>query len=50
VHMDTGCTRLMAVVLAIFSQGGWWHIDRIGDALGHFVLFISLAHLCSHFE
>jgi hypothetical protein len=28
-HMDTGCTRLIAVVQAIFSQGGWLHTNRI---------------------
>jgi hypothetical protein len=28
-HMDSGCTRLMAVVKAIFSQGGWRYSNRI---------------------
>jgi hypothetical protein len=28
-YMDSGCTRLMAVVQAIFSQGGWRHSNRI---------------------
>jgi hypothetical protein len=31
-YMDSGCTRLMAVVRAIFSQGGWRHANRIEDA------------------
>jgi hypothetical protein len=30
--MDIGCNRLMAVVRAIFSQGGWQHSRRIQDA------------------
>jgi hypothetical protein len=30
--MDIGCNRLMAVVQAIFSQDGWSHTKRIGDA------------------
>jgi hypothetical protein len=30
--MDSGCRRLMAVVQAIFSQGGWQHADRIENA------------------
>jgi hypothetical protein len=30
-HMDSGCTRLMAVVRAIFNQGGWRHINRLQD-------------------
>ena len=30
--MDTGCNRLMAVVRAIFSQGGWQLSRRIQDA------------------
>jgi hypothetical protein len=30
--LDTGCNRLMAVVRAIFSQGGWLHTKRIHDA------------------
>jgi hypothetical protein len=29
--MDTGCTRLMAVIQAIFSQGGWRHSNRIDN-------------------
>jgi hypothetical protein len=29
---DTGCTRLIEVVRAIFNQGGWRHINRIQDA------------------
>ncbi|XP_071677594.1 uncharacterized protein [Lolium perenne] len=29
--LDTGCNRLMAVVRAIFSQGGWLQSRRIGD-------------------
>jgi two-component response regulator (ARR-B family) len=29
--LDTGCNRLMAVVQAIFSQGGWLQSRRIGD-------------------
>jgi hypothetical protein len=32
VHMDTGCTRLMEVVRAIFKQGGWRRTNRIQDA------------------
>jgi hypothetical protein len=31
-HMDFGCTRLMAVVRAIFNQGGWSRPIRIQDA------------------
>ena len=27
--MDSGCTRLMAVVRAIFNQGGWHHARRL---------------------
>jgi hypothetical protein len=30
-HMDTGCSRLMAVVRAIFNQGGWRLSNRIQD-------------------
>jgi hypothetical protein len=30
--MDTACTRLMAVVRAIFNQGGWRHTNKIQDA------------------
>jgi hypothetical protein len=30
-HMDSGCTRLMAVVQAIYNQGGWRHANRIQD-------------------
>jgi hypothetical protein len=30
--MDIGCNHLMAVIRAIFSQGGWLHTKRIGDA------------------
>jgi hypothetical protein len=29
--MDTGCNRLMTVVRAIFSQGGWLQTKRLGD-------------------
>jgi hypothetical protein len=29
--LDTGCDRLMAVVRAIFNQGGWLQSRRIGD-------------------
>ena len=29
--MDSGCSRLMAVVRAIFNQGGWQHAKRIQD-------------------
>jgi hypothetical protein len=29
--MDSGCTWLMAVVQAIFSQGGWRHSNRIDN-------------------
>jgi hypothetical protein len=32
VHMDFGCTRLMAIVRAILSQGGWQRSNRIQDA------------------
>lgn len=28
-HMDIGCARLMAVVRAIFSWGGWLHYKRL---------------------
>jgi hypothetical protein len=28
-YMDSGCTRLMAVVQTIFNQGGWRHFNRI---------------------
>jgi hypothetical protein len=31
-HMDSGCTRSMAVVRAIFNQDGWYHSNRIQDA------------------
>jgi hypothetical protein len=31
-YMDTGCSRLMAVVRAIFNQGGWRLSNRIQDA------------------
>ena len=31
-HMESGCTRLMAVVRAIFNQGGWQLSNRIQDA------------------
>ena len=31
-HMDSGCTRLMVVVRAIFNRGGWRHTSRIQDA------------------
>ena len=27
--MDSGCTRLMAVVRAIFNRGGWHHTRRL---------------------
>jgi hypothetical protein len=30
--MDIGCNRMMAVVRAIFNQGGWLHSRRIEDA------------------
>ena len=30
--MDTGCTRLMAVVRAIYNQGGWQLSNRLKDA------------------
>jgi hypothetical protein len=30
--MDIGCNWLMAVIRAIFSQGGWLHTNRIKDA------------------
>jgi hypothetical protein len=30
--MNIGCTRLMAVVRAIFNQGGWRLTNRIQDA------------------
>jgi hypothetical protein len=30
--MDTDCNRMMAVVWAIFRQGGWQHSKRIEDA------------------
>jgi hypothetical protein len=30
--IDIGCNRLMAVIQAIFSQSGWLHTKRIGDA------------------
>jgi hypothetical protein len=30
--MDIGCNHFMMVVRAIFSQGGWSHTKRIGDA------------------
>ena len=29
--MDSGCTRLMAVVRAIFNRGGWCHARRLED-------------------
>jgi hypothetical protein len=29
VYMDTGCTRLMAVIRAIFSRGGWHFTSRL---------------------
>jgi hypothetical protein len=31
--LDIGCNRLMAVVWAIFNQGGWLHSRRIGDVV-----------------
>ena len=30
-RLDSGCTRLMAVVRAIFNQGGWRHNNRLQD-------------------
>jgi hypothetical protein len=27
--IDIGCTRLMAVIRAIFNQGGWRHTNRL---------------------
>ena len=30
-RLDSGCTRLMAVVWAIFNQGGWRHNNRLQD-------------------
>jgi hypothetical protein len=38
--MDTGCSRLMAVVRAIFNQGGWRLSNRIQDAYSGSVFFI----------
>jgi hypothetical protein len=31
-HMDSKCTQLMAVVRAIFTQGGWQCANMIHDA------------------
>jgi hypothetical protein len=39
-HMDTGCSRLMAVVRAIFNQDGWRLSNRIQDAYSGSVFFI----------
>jgi hypothetical protein len=37
VHFNTGYTRLMAVVRAIFNQAGWWLVNCLQDAYLVFV-------------
>jgi two-component response regulator (ARR-B family) len=47
--LATGCNRLMAVVRAIFNQGGWLQSRRIEDApyILHSLLFFPLADIRS---
>jgi hypothetical protein len=49
-HMDSGCTRLMAVVRAIFNQDGWRHFNRIQDTYADFVFSVSMLDSCCNFS